>query len=127
MGQTICKIKNISGEILGLHTKEFQIDEIHIIRWEERQTWMNNDEVIEAIENQNFEIHNEFGKIEGIENQLSWLREEIIQINNFSYKKIYNGKTILIPEDQQMIVFENINDEANGDLQIDGELVIIKG
>ncbi len=43
--------------------------------------------------------------------------------NNFSYKRIASDKTILIPEDQQMIVKQSITIE--GQLAIAGELVII--
>lgn len=42
--------------------------------------------------------------------------------DNFSYKTIAINKTVLIPEDQQMAVFEGIN--IDGTLNIDGQLIL---
>jgi hypothetical protein len=43
--------------------------------------------------------------------------------SGFSYKRIVNGKRVRIPEDQAMLV--SMNMAIDGELTIDGELVII--
>lgn len=45
--------------------------------------------------------------------------------NNFSYTKIANDKIITIPTDQQMVVFGDISIDGSGELDIDGETVIM--
>ena len=42
-----------------------------------------------------------------------------VQTGNFSYRLIPSGKEVVIPEGQQMIVYDS--------LQIDGELVVNEG
>jgi hypothetical protein len=74
MSLLVCKIKNISGEIQQLHLKEFIIDEIYDIPSNEQSQWANNDDVIIAISNRFFEIHNENGPISSISDQINWLK-----------------------------------------------------
>lgn len=45
------------------------------------------------------------------------------EVDNFSYNYIITGSTTTIPENQQMLVYEEIT--IDGVLNIDGELVII--
>jgi len=45
--------------------------------------------------------------------------------SNFSYKTV--GFQLIIPSDQQMFVFQNITINEDGDLVIDGELVLVDG
>ena len=42
----------------------------------------------------------------------------------FSFNKILNAKTITVPEDQQMIVFEEVAAYGSGDLILAGDVVI---
>lgn len=46
--------------------------------------------------------------------------------NNFSYKYIGTDTTISVPGEQQMIVFEDLLIDSNGELNIAGEVVFIK-
>lgn len=46
--------------------------------------------------------------------------------DNFSYSKIGLGKKILIPEPQQMVVFQGLLMDDDGELLVDGELVMIE-
>jgi len=47
----------------------------------------------------------------------------IVNIDNFSYKKINNDKHIIIPTEQQMIVVGDII--IDGILEINGDLILI--
>jgi hypothetical protein len=71
---SVCKIKNLTGDITPLYEHEFQIDEIFEITSDKREAWATNDDVLIAISNENFEIHNEDGAINGISNQIDWLK-----------------------------------------------------
>ena len=82
-----CKIVNISGEILQLHLYEFQIDGEYVIPDEERNNWANNDDTIIAISNELIEIHNENGKIEGVNNQIEYLKQKKIQVELSNIKE----------------------------------------
>lgn len=90
-------IKNVSGEVKQLHIKEFAIDEVYEILEADRKNWANNDDVIVAITNEDFEIHNHLGAISGINNQINHLKS-IAPIDSktypFSNKKLEDGKSL---------------------------------
>lgn len=44
---------------------------------------------------------------------------------NFSYRRVPSGLTVTIPDEQQMIVSQEIFIEANAELEILGEVVVI--
>lgn len=102
MAYSVCKIKNISGEIKQLHEKEFAIDEIFTIADEKRQGWANNDDVLKAIAEGIFEIHDEVSVISGIAEQIKWLQlhfpKEVQPISDLTcewacIKNFYNSNT----------------------------------
>lgn len=105
MTYPICKIKNISGEIKSLHEKEFQIDEIFMIEDSKRQGWANNDDVITAIVNNDFEIHDATEAIIGINNQIDYLKTNIpktVEITNepkIEYTSKYFMKAVAVRKD----------------------------
>lgn len=71
---TICKIKNLTGEITTLHGHEFQVNEIYTISDALRISWSTSDDVVSAIVNEDFEIHSDSGAVSGSSNQLDWLK-----------------------------------------------------
>ena len=75
MSFSICYIVNISGEVKTLRSKEFAIDEQLKIEDTERASWATNDDVISAIVLGTFQIYNCCGPIEGMSNQIDWLKE----------------------------------------------------
>jgi len=62
MSYSVCKIKNITGSAQTLHLHEFAIDEVYTIPDSERESWYV-DAVLEAIINEDFEIHNSDGLV----------------------------------------------------------------
>jgi hypothetical protein len=46
--------------------------------------------------------------------------------HNFSYRKILNPKTITIPNEQQMISYQEVCIESGGELNVEGEVIIIE-
>ena len=72
---SICKIKNLTGEITTLNGHEFQVDEIYTIQDVVRLHWASSDSVITAITNEDFQIHNGSAAINGISNQIDWLKQ----------------------------------------------------
>lgn len=75
MSFSICYIKNISGETKTLHDKEFAMDEHFKIEDIARADWATDDSVILAIANGTFQIQNCCGDVEGLSNQIDWLKE----------------------------------------------------
>jgi hypothetical protein len=45
---------------------------------------------------------------------------------HFSYRRVYAGSLVWIPYDQQMLEYQEINLEENSELDIEGEVVIIR-
>jgi len=74
---SICKLKNISGSVTTLQGHEFQIDELYQIPDNLRISWASSDSVLSAIYDEDFEVHDDYGQIEGISNQLDWLKTYI--------------------------------------------------
>ena len=70
---SVCKIKNLTGSVNTLNGHEFGIDEIYTIQDSVRVTWSKSDNVISAINNGDYEIHNDSGSISGISAQISYL------------------------------------------------------
>lgn len=71
---SICYLKNISGDVVTLNGHEFQDDEMLQITDNVRISWASNDDVLWSITNEVFEVHNSLGVIEGISNQIDWLK-----------------------------------------------------
>lgn len=76
MAFTVCKIKNLTGQTTALYEHEFQVDEVFQITDDKRQAWSQNDEVIVAIANQQFEVQTAEGTVSGISKQIEWLKNE---------------------------------------------------
>ena len=74
MAYSICKIKNETGNEAILKGKLFDVSEIYQIPDNERIAWATNDNVLIAIADETFEIHDSIGAIEGISNQIDWLK-----------------------------------------------------
>jgi len=54
------------------------------------------------------------------------VKEAMLEITgNFSYKKLVSGKTVVIPTEQQMRVYQEI--EIKGELQVYGDLIVKRG
>ena len=45
-------------------------------------------------------------------------------VDHFSYRRILHGSTIIIPEEQQMTVYQDMKIDSGGEIQIYGEVVI---
>lgn len=75
----VCKIKNISGEIKALHEHIFQIDELFVIEDSQRDGWASNDDVLTAITEVQFQIYNETEAIEGVSDQIDYLKNIGVQ------------------------------------------------
>ncbi len=64
-----------------------------------------------------------------IENGLKLLYtlQEVFEIDstrNFSFRDIFSGNLVLIPEDQQMYVYQSLRIRDGGELEIKGEVVV---
>ncbi len=70
----ICRLKNISGEVKNLHLKTFDIDEVFTIQDSDRMSWAGNDDTLIDIANENIEVHDVNGAIEGISTQIDHLK-----------------------------------------------------
>lgn len=73
---TICKIKNISGDTATLHGKQFNNNEIYQIPDAYRIDWSDDDNVIVAIANENFEI------LDSDNSGLNSITEQLDLLNN---------------------------------------------
>jgi hypothetical protein len=128
MAYSICKIKNISGEVKQLHEKEFDIDEIFTITDDKRHSWAYNDDVIKALSDEYFEIHNSIEAISGLAEQLRWLqnsipvdvevtdRVEARTVNCKLGRKLHNRYITFTTSDQDNYDNTNWKDEDFGDL-----------
>lgn len=79
---TICKIKNLTGNVLTLRGHEFSVDETYTIQESVRKSWAGSDEVITAVTSGDFQIHGEEGAIEGISNQIDWLKSYLPHVTS---------------------------------------------
>lgn len=75
MAYTVCKIKNLTGEITVLNGHTFQIAEVYTIQDSVRNTWAHEDNVLQAIADGDYEVHNGDGAITGLSNQIDWLKK----------------------------------------------------
>lgn len=91
-----CKIKNISGSIKTLHGKEFAINEIYQIQDTHRVSWATDDNVITAITDENFQIHDGGNNaVSGLNNQIDLLKDRYVEaetIKETALPKMYKGK-----------------------------------
>lgn len=74
MPYPICKIENMTGEVLQLHQKEFAIGEIYKIDDDYRESWADNDDVLTAIFEEEIRVRNADNPIEGLSNQIDYLK-----------------------------------------------------
>ena len=74
MGYSICKIKNLTGAVNTLNGHQFQIDEVYTIQDVARATWANEDTVLQAIADSDYQIHDSVGAISSISDQIDWLK-----------------------------------------------------
>jgi len=46
-------------------------------------------------------------------------------VDNFSYRIVQSGLVRTVPFEQQMVVYQEVSIEDTGELEIDGEVVIV--
>ena len=112
MSYSICKIKNKKGQVDTLHGHEFQIDEIYNIQDSIRNSWSSSDDVLTAIGNQEYEIHDSIGAISGVSNQMDHLKAHTpIESTPLEPKNVHTmcnfpSRLVMNPEDVGEGVYE---------------------
>ena len=75
MAFPICKLKNISGEAGTWHSKGFSVDEIYQLPDYDRISWAMDDDIINAITDEDLQVHDSEGAVTGIAAQIAHLQD----------------------------------------------------
>ena len=75
------KIKNISGQVLPLHTHEFAVDELWTLPEVDRVSWSSNDDVIYAIIDESIQIYDGDTALESVTSQIEELQGTKIKVS----------------------------------------------
>jgi hypothetical protein len=89
---------------------------------------IQNTYIFTLIENGTIVVNNgitDLGKQAAVNHIYLFQDETTVQSKNFSYRRINAGLSVNIPYEQQMIEYQEINIEETGELDIEGEVVII--
>jgi len=125
---TVCKIKNMTGEVTTLHGHEFQVAEVYTIQETVRKSWATSDDVVCAITDEDFEIHDADGVISGVSDQIDWLKSYLphcIDIEHMTpfAEPLYRSKFTAIPS----IASVSINTSENIDYEVPNERYVYGG
>lgn len=75
MAYSICKIKNLTGEVATLNGHQFSIGEVYTIQDVVRLSWSSSDSVLQAISDGDFQIYDGDQAVSSVSDQIDWLKD----------------------------------------------------
>jgi hypothetical protein len=116
------KLKNNSGSDKFILTRTVADGEYYELTFSLWTRLLDSDDILTDINNGTLIINDGISDL-SVSKGIDFLNR--FQEINFSYKKVLDGNTLEIPINQQMIVYNELRLEGDGQLNIKEELILI--